>query len=95
MNTKVTIPNKLILAYADRVGYSYPYVSDEEGNQIEVSEEEIEEHKLQFGKDALFKLTVNTVVKPAINDIKRAKIAEANTEAEAFKSQVESQITVE
>ena len=95
MNTTVTIPNELITAYADRVGYQYPYEYDEEGNQIEVTEEEIEAHKLTTGKEALFGLIIKTVTDPAVRDIKREKIAEANVEAEAFKTQVQEQITVE
>lgn len=95
MNTTVTIPNELLISYADRIGYQYQYELDEDGVQIEPTVEELEAAKLAFAKESLFNQLLQKLTDPRIREIKQTKINEANEEAQTFKDAVAAQVIIE
>lgn len=97
METTITINNALLISFADRSssGFKPVYEQDEEGNDIELTEEELNEQKVAFAKVKLVGEVLAKFLRPAEVEIRKAKLAEVAAEVEAIKEQASQGVTAE
>ena len=94
MKLSLDISDELLLSYADRstVGFTAPV--DEEGEKVELSDEELAQAKIKFALEDITSKVKQIVVRPAELDLKKAKMEELKEAVETVKSQVDEGATI-
>ena len=94
MKIELDINNELLISYAERstVGWTHPV--DEDGNEVEMTDEEIASSKVEFALADITSKVKHIVVRPAEIDLKKAKQEELKHAVEAVEAQVEFGATI-
>lgn len=93
----ITINDSLLEDYSGREksGFQPTYQQDENGDNIELTEEELTAQKIAYAKARLLEEVLAKFIRPAEIEIRQAKLAEAETAVESVKTSAAAGITVE
>lgn len=93
----ITIDDSLLEDYSGREksGFQPTYEQDENGDNIELTEEELQAQKIAYAKQRLLDEVLARFIRPAEIEIRAAKLAEAEQAVETVKTSATAGITIE
>lgn len=95
MQITLNIEDALLINYAGRstVGFTAPV--DEDGNELELTEDELNTKKIEFALGHITEEVNKIVVRPAEIDLKKQAQEELSTKVAEVKAQVANGATIE